>query len=78
MWARLSANHLVGLVEQQWRNGNSECIGGSEIDDKLEFCRLLDGKFTWLLAFENPVNVHGRPATDFQGVCSVRQKRSRY
>lgn len=35
-----SANHLVGLAQQQRRNGNAEFIGGLEIDDELEFCRL--------------------------------------
>jgi hypothetical protein len=34
---RLAANHLVGLVQQQRRNGIAECIGGLEIDDELEF-----------------------------------------
>jgi hypothetical protein len=34
---RLSANRLIGLVQQQGRNGNTECIGGLEIDDELEF-----------------------------------------
>jgi hypothetical protein len=34
---RLSADHLVGLVQQQRRNGNAASIGGLEIDDELEF-----------------------------------------
>jgi hypothetical protein len=37
LMTRLSANHLVGLVQQQRRNGNAECIGGLEIHDELEF-----------------------------------------
>jgi len=35
-------DHRVGAGEQRGRNGQSERLGGLEIDDKLEFCWLPD------------------------------------
>ena len=45
-WAnrRIAAlfDHLVGEHEQVMRNGEAECIGGLEVDNEIEFGRLLD------------------------------------
>jgi hypothetical protein len=45
--------HLIGGREQGWRQGNAECLGGREIDDKFEFGGLLDRNVGGLRAFEN-------------------------
>lgn len=35
-------DHLSGSDEQGLRHGEADGLGGLEIDDELEFCRLLD------------------------------------
>jgi hypothetical protein len=35
-------DYLVGAREQRWRHGETERLGGLEIDEELNFCRLLD------------------------------------
>ena len=37
-----SLEHFVGTYKERFRGFEPERIGGLEIDDKLEFCRLLD------------------------------------
>jgi hypothetical protein len=36
-------DHLVGLRKQEWRHGHTERLGGLEVDNQFELCRLLDG-----------------------------------
>jgi hypothetical protein len=35
-------DHLVGACEQRWWDGKAECLCGFEIDNEVEFGRLLD------------------------------------
>ena len=39
-----SFNHLVGDDQERQRNVDAERLGGLEVDDQLEFRRLLTGK----------------------------------
>jgi len=44
------------------RNRKPECLGGLEVDDQFEFCRLLDWQIGWLGVFKNTVDVCGGDA----------------
>ena len=43
-------NHLVGDSKHSRRNCQAECLGGLEIDDEIELCRLLHREFGWARA----------------------------
>jgi hypothetical protein len=40
--ARSLLDHLVGAPEQRQRDGETERLGGLEIDNELDFCKQLD------------------------------------
>src|SRR5215510_2865239 len=45
-------DHLVGPGEQHPRDGEAEHLGGFQVDNQLDFGRLLDRQVGWLLAPE--------------------------
>src|SRR5216684_1691206 len=47
-----SLDHLVGARKHSRRNLKAERLGGLEIDDQFELCRLLDRQVAWLFALE--------------------------
>jgi hypothetical protein len=46
-------DHLIGCSQQRFRDGEAEGVGGLEVDDQIEFGRLLDRQVGRFLAFEN-------------------------
>ena len=50
-------DYFVSGCEQGLWNGQAEQFGGLEIDDQLEFCRLLDRMIGWLGSSQNAVNL---------------------
>src|SRR5262245_2700910 len=54
-----SLKHLVSSCQQSIWNGKAKCLGGFEIDDKLELGRLLDRQRLGLYPFGDLVQVVG-------------------
>ena len=50
LWAYVTLlDHLVGGGQERFRDGDAERLGSLEVDDEIEFCRLLDWQIGWLL-----------------------------
>src|SRR5262245_12319694 len=58
-------DHLVGACEQGWWHSDAERIRRREIDDELEFSRLLDWHIAGLRPPQNPVHVICRVPKQF-------------
>src|SRR5262245_7075804 len=67
-------DHLVRLREYRWRNGQAERFRSLEIDNQLEFDRLLDWQFTGQLTFEDPPRVTTGEAIDIGDARSITDK----
>jgi hypothetical protein len=50
-------NHLIGFGKQRWWHGETERLGGLEIDHQFKFGRLQARQVGGPLAFENPAGV---------------------
>src|SRR5215467_11973835 len=55
-------DHLVGAGKKRWRRGKTKRLGDLEIDRQLVFGRRLYRQIGWLLAFEDAIDIAGRPS----------------
>src|SRR2546422_3456951 len=69
-----SLDHLVRPREHVGRNRHADLLGRLEIDDELEFCRLLHGKIGWLGALEDLVDISCRTPGQVGEVCPIGHK----
>src|SRR5262249_34041353 len=67
----VSFNYLVGNREQLVWNLEAKRLRGFEVDDQLEFHRLLDWQVGWPFAFENPAGVDTGKAICIDEIGSV-------
>src|SRR5262249_38538557 len=66
-----SLDHLVGAADKRQRNREAERLRGPEIDDHLDFRRLLDRHVGWLVAPENAPGVDAPEAIQVRNAASV-------
>ena len=59
-FVRASLDHLVGAGEQSGRDGEAERLSGEQIDDEIEFGRLLDWDVGRLGPTQNLVDITSR------------------
>ena len=52
-------DHLVGAAEQRKRESNAQRLGSIEVDDQLDFHRLLNRQVSRFGAVENPAGIDG-------------------
>src|SRR6516165_4514034 len=50
-------DHLVGTAEQRDWEGDAEPLGSLEVEDQLDFRRLLDWQIGGLFALQNPASI---------------------
>ena len=67
MNSRRSLDHLVGSGEQRRWHLETQHLCRLEINDQIEFCRLLNGQIARLLSLENTSNVDSGLTIGFQG-----------
>src|SRR5262249_23268291 len=73
-----SLDDLVGTAEDRQRNGQAERIGGLQIDDQLEFRRLLDREIGRVGALQGPVDVVGRNPEHLRDVWPIRHQKTAF
>jgi hypothetical protein len=64
-------DHLISEQLHRAWGREPERLGGLEIDDQLEFGRLLDRQIGRLVALENPPGIDARPAKGIRNVVAV-------
>src|SRR5215467_4338488 len=71
-------DHLVGEREQHRRNRQAERLGDLQIDDEIEFNRLLDRQIGRLRSAQNPVNITSGAPELVSKVYSIGHQTSRF
>ena len=69
-----SLDHLVGDQQQITRNFQIECSGALEIDDKLVFGRLLDGKIGRFCTLQNLADIDCRASERVRPDVTIRHE----
>src|SRR6516225_589431 len=69
-----SFNQLIGAVEQLRRDGQTKRFCGLQVDDQLEFCRLLNWQIRRTSAPKNFIDVRRCPPPRFVAVMPIRQQ----
>ena len=64
-------DHLVGGGEQRRRNIKVERLGGLQIDNQRDFCRLFDRQVGRLFAFEDTIHIAGCASVLIGGIGPV-------
>jgi hypothetical protein len=74
---RPSPNHLIRPLEERRRDRQAEGLGGLEVDDEFESCRLLHRQVGRLSAPENLVNIDGAATPELGNVDAIRDEAAR-
>ena len=70
-WSAQSFDHSIGTKQHGLRDCKAECLRSFQVDDKLEFGRLLDRQVARLCAIHNALDVIRSPPIDH---CPVGRK----
>src|SRR5262245_39512426 len=71
-----SFDHFIGAQEKRLRNSEADCLRGLEIDQKVEFGRLLYRNVARLLAFDYFIGQGRRSHAKRHLIGAVRDKRT--
>src|SRR5262249_19481076 len=73
---RASLENLVDTAGQRQRNGDAERKGGLQVDEHLDFCRLLHRQIGRLATFKNSPGIDSDEAMCFRNVGTVAHQTS--
>src|SRR5438105_4175308 len=76
-WLTRSANYLICLEEERRGNSESEGLGRLQVEDQLEFHRLLHGQIGGLGTLENLVDISGGTSEQLREACSIGHEATR-
>src|SRR5207249_4495857 len=73
-----SFDHLVGAGEQRRRDGEAECLSRGQIDNEIEFGRLLDRKIARLCTTKNFIDILASTPEQVRKIRCIRHQTSRF